>query len=178
MTEREKSNLKEIDALIRRKNDLPAPLNSANPSALAGLEKRSDEIRSQKLGIFGEFRANKIERSAAIQQLRMIHNTRLEAAKFALEKGIQVEKERIQLIADKYLYQITEEYLRDMQEMGVSNLKARLDTLFTLNDETTKALTKAQSAQWPETLKMRTIDGIMKKYQEFSDKLMADDKRA
>jgi hypothetical protein len=168
----DESKLKEIDALIRRGNDSIVPASTARESALAGLEERSENLKSQQLDIIGRFQAKKIERKSAIEQLRAIHQTRLDAAKFALSKALEVEKGRIDLVANKYLYQITQEYLQDMAVMGLSNEGARTKTLFALNDQTTKALMEANAAQWPETLRTKTINSIMKRYEDFSNSLM------
>lgn len=173
----DESKLKEIDALIRRGNDSIVPSSTARESALAGLEERSEILKSQQLDLIGRFQAKKIERKSAVEQLRVIHQTRLEAAKFALSKALEVEKGRIDLIANKYLYQITQEYLQDMAVMGLSNEGARSKTLFALNDQTTKALLEAQAAQWPETLKSKTVSSIMKRYEDFSNSLMDGEKK-
>lgn len=177
MNGNDESKLKEIDALIRRETQSIVPAATGQESALAGLQERSENLKNQQLDVIGRFQARKIERKSAVEQLRAIHQTRLEAAKFALTKALEVEKGRIDLVANKYLYQITQEYLQDMAVMGLSNEDARRKTLFALNDQTTKALLEAQAAQWPETLKTKTITSIMKRYEDFSNGLMDGDKK-
>jgi hypothetical protein len=178
MTGNDESKLKELDALIRRGSDSIVPSSTSQQSALAGLEERSENLKTQQLDLIGRFQANKIERKSAVEQLRAIHQTRLEAAKFALGKALEVEKGRIDLVANKYLYQITQEYLQDMAVMGLSNEESRSKTLFALNNQTTKALLEAQAAQWPETLKNKTINSIMKRYEDFSNNLMDGEKKS
>jgi len=170
------SKLKEIDALIRRGTESIVPTPAAQESALSGLEERAERLKVQQLDLIGKFQANKIERKSAVEQLRAIHQTRLDAAKFALTKALEVEKGRIDLVANKYLYQITQEYLKDMAIMGLSNEDSRSKTLFALNDQTTDALVKAESAKWPDTLKKKTIDSIMKRYEDFANNLMGEKK--
>ena len=175
MAENDGSKLKELDALLRRGSESIIPASTARESALAGLAEQTENLKNQQLDLIGRYQANKIERKSAVEQLRAIHQTRLEAAKFALTKALEVEKGRIDLVANKYLYQITQEYLQDMAVMGLSNEGARTKTLFALNDQTTKALLEAQAAQWPEALKSKTINSIMKRYEDFSNGLMDEE---
>jgi hypothetical protein len=91
------SKLKEIDALIRRGTESIVPTPAAQESALSGLEERAERLKVQQLDLIGKFQANKIERKSAVEQLRAIHQTRLDAAKFALTKALEVEKGRIDL---------------------------------------------------------------------------------
>jgi hypothetical protein len=63
-----------------------------------------------------------------------------------------------------------------MAIMGLSNEDSRSKTLFALNDQTTDALVKAESAKWPDTLKKKTIDSIMKRYEDFANNLMGEKK--
>jgi len=177
MAENDGSKLKELDALLRRGSEAIVPASTARESALAGLEERTETLKNQQLDLIGRYQAKKIERKSAVEQLRAIHQTRLEAAKFALTKALEVEKGRIDLVANKYLYQLTQEYLQDMAVMGLSNEGARTKTLFALNDQTTKALLEAQAAQWPDTLKNKTINSIMKRYEDFSNGLMDTEKK-
>jgi hypothetical protein len=178
MAENDGSKLEELDALLRRGSESIIPASTARESALAGLAEQTENLKNQQLDLIGRYQANKIERKSAVEQLRAIHQTRLEAAKFALTKALEVEKGRIDLVANKYLYQITQEYLQDMAVMGLSNEGARTKTLFALNDQTTKALLEAQGSQWPETLKSKTITSIMKRYEDFSNGLMETEKKA
>ncbi|GEM_PF-4993711 len=177
MNEDDESKLKEIDALIRRGTESIVPAAASQGNVLSGLEERSETLKKQQLDLLGRFQAKKIERKSAVEQLRAIHETRLEQAKFALTKALEVEKGRIDLVANKYLYQITQEYLHDMALMGLSNEDARTKTLFALNVQTTAHLQQAQAAQWPETLRTKTIAAIMKRYEEFSNNLMDGDKK-
>ena len=172
MSDADDSKLKEIDALIRRPTESIALPNTAKESALAGLEERTEKLKEEQLDIIGRFQANRIGRKAAVEQIRAIHQTRLKAAEHALTRALEVEQGRIDLVADKFLYQITQEYLQDMAVMGLSNEGARSAILFALNDQTTKVLLDAKAAQWPESMKTKTIEAIMKRYEEFSNGLM------
>ncbi len=158
--------------MIRRPTESIALPTNARDSALAGLEERTEKLKEEQLDWIGRYQANKIERKTAVEQIRAIHQTRLKAAEHALTRALEVEQGRIDLIADKFLYQITQEYLQDMAVMGLSNEGARRATLFALNDQTTRALLEAKAAQWPESMKTRTIEAIMKRYEEFSNGLM------
>jgi hypothetical protein len=178
MTENDSSRLKELDGLLRRGNESIVPAATARESALAGLEEQSKNLKNQQLDLIGKFQAKRIERKSAVEQLRAIHQTRLDAAKFALTKALEVEKGRIDLVANKYLYQITQEYLQDMAVMGLSNEDARTKTLFALNDQTTRNLLEAQGAQWPEVLRSKTLNLIMKRYEDFSNGLMDEQKKS
>ena len=104
-----------------------------------------------------------------------MYDAQLEVGKHRLKPAVDVEKQRVDLVANKYLYRITEEYLRDMRDLGLGNYDARMNTLFTLNEETTKLLEKAEAQDVPQSIKDMTIDAIVKKHKEFYTRIIAEE---
>jgi isocitrate dehydrogenase len=159
-----------VNQIIKRQeNPVAKPLPSDRP--LAGIEEQAEATRQKALGIIGRFQSGQVVRKAALEELKAIQNTHLEATKHALKQALAVDKQRVDLIAKKYIYQITEEYLRDMQTLGMQNYQARMTTLMRLNEETSRLLAQADAQNVPDRLKDITIEAILKKHREFYDSL-------
>jgi hypothetical protein len=174
MSDVPKHDWTKIDSLVRRNTqEVAQPLPADLP--LSGIEKRLEDIRVQRLGVIGRFKAGLIEKRAALGEIEALSTAHLEATKHALKRAVEVDHQRVDLIAQRYIYQITEEHLGDMREMGMHNYQARFDTLLKLNAETAKLLQQAEGQDVPVTIRQRTIEAIMKKYDEFSKKLTAED---
>jgi hypothetical protein len=163
-----------IDALVRRPTDLTAqPTPPELP--LSTVETRIEVIKNQRLGVFSRLKAGSIAKQAALEEIRALSAAHLEATKHALSRALEVDKQRVDLVAQKYIYQITEEHLKDMREMGLQNYDTRLKTLLKLNEETSKLLQQASGQDVPEFMRQQTIERIVKRYQEFSDTIMGSD---
>jgi len=142
---------------------------------LAKLEAQTEQIRQRKLDLIGRWKAGGIQRHAALQNLRAMYDAQMAATSQALDRALQVEKQRVDLIAQKYLYEITQEYLGDMDVLGLRNVGARMETLLKLNDEMARLLEKAQGQDVPEMMKESTVKAIHKKYNEFFQRLVAEE---
>lgn len=143
--------------------------------ALDSIPDRADEIRKTRLDIIGKMKANSIERKAGLEAIRSMYEAQMEAGKHALKRAVEVEKQRVDLVANKYIYQITQEYLRDMNDLGIHNYNSRMETLFRLNAETTTLLEQAESQSVPQSLKDTTVDAIFTNHTEFYERLIADE---
>lgn len=141
---------------------------------LEGLELLADKVRKDRLSLVTRLKAGAIERKAALEKMQVIYDAQLEATKHALQRAVEVEKERVDLIANKYIFEITSEYLRDMGDLGIHNYKARMQTLLALNVEVAKLFREAQGQDVPERIKERTISAIIAKYEEFSAQLVQE----
>lgn len=175
MTDRPKNSPQDwenIDKIIR-KEDQSSLQTSAKP--LEALEKYTDGIRENKLDLLGRFKAGGMQRRAALEMLNVMYEAQLDASKHALARAVDVQKERVDVIAKKYIFEITQEYLRDMETLGLQNFQARMQTLLTLNEEAAKLLRQAEGQDVPERMKKTTIEAILKKYHEFLAQLVADE---
>jgi hypothetical protein len=163
-----------FEALAKRQQ---TPLgNSGNADKpLAPINEQIEAIKNQELDLIGKFKRNGINRRAALESLRSMYDAQLTAANHALKRAVDVEKERIDAVANRYIFQITEEYLRNMRELGLQNFESRMDTLLQLNATMVKLLEKAQVQDVPPSVRDATIENIQKKYKEFSDRLMEEE---
>jgi hypothetical protein len=59
--------------------------------------------------------------------------------------------------------------------MGMHNFTARMETLMNLNTETTRLFKQAEGQDVPVVIREKTVEAIMKKYEEFYRKLTAED---
>jgi hypothetical protein len=151
------------------------PTADSSGNALAPINEQIETIRHQNLDIIGKFKRNALDRRATLEALRAMHDAQLEGARHALKRAVDVEKQRIDVVANRYIFQITEEYLRNLNEMGLQNIESRMQTLLQLNEVLGRMLDKAQTQDVPESIREATISNILKKYQEFSDKLMEEE---
>lgn len=142
---------------------------------LATINEKIEAIRHQELDIIGRFKRNAIDRNAALAAMRQMHDAHLEATKHTLKRAIEVEKARVDTIADKYIFQITQECLRNMAELGVKNIESRAETLLKFNETIARLLEQAQAQDVPSSIRDMTIENILKKHREFADKVMQED---
>lgn len=165
------------DALMQtqRRTELRPVATPATP--LAPIETQIEEIRQKKLGIIGAFKRSGIERRAALTQLQELHSAQLESTKHALEAALMIDKRRIDVIADKYIFHLDEEYLNDLRELGIKNFEGRMSALLQLNSTAARLMEAAEAQDVPQAMKQTTLQGIIKKHQEFFDRVMAEETR-
>jgi hypothetical protein len=163
-----------VDSLLRKEEHKTIP-STGRSDPLSPINDKIETIRKQELDIIGRFKRNAIDRRAALEALQAMHDAQLEAAKHALKRAVDVEKERIDAVANKYIFHITEEYLRNMRELGLQNYESRMETLLQLNETMARLALKAASQDVPDSIRTSTIENIHKKYREFSDRLMEEE---
>ncbi len=163
-----------VEALARRQQTALAT-NGDSSKPLTPISEQIEAIRGQELDLIGRFKRNAIDRRAALESLRSLHDAQLAAAKHALKRAVDVEKERVDAVANKYIFQITEDYLRNMRDLGLQNFESRMETLMQLNTTMARLLEKAQAQDVPPSVRDATIENIQKKYKEFSDRLMEEE---
>ncbi|HWG19902.1 MAG TPA: hypothetical protein VG225_05165 [Terracidiphilus sp.] len=166
------------DALMQAQHRTTALTPDATPvNPLAPIEVQIEELRQRRLGIIGSFKRNGIERKAALNQLQELHNAQMESTKHALEAALAVDKRRIDVIADKYIFHLDEEYLKDLRELGIKNFESRMTALLQLNTSAARLMEAAEAQDVPPAMKQTTLQGIIKKHQEFFDRVMAEETR-
>jgi hypothetical protein len=171
-------NWDNVEAIARRqKTGLSAQPAPPSPS-LAPINEQIQSIREQELDIIGRFKRNGIDRKAALEKMRVLHSAQLEAAQHALKRAVDVEKMRVDTVASKYIFQIQEEYLLYMEQLGLTNHKARMETLLKLNETTTALLKKAEGQDVPPSIRDATITTIFKKHDEFAARLADEEIRS
>jgi hypothetical protein len=163
-----------VEAITRRQETALGTTQDAD-KPLAPINQQIENIRNQQLDLIGRFKRNAIDRKAALESLRSMHDAQLEAAKHALRRAVDIEKERVDAVANRYIFQITEEYLRNLRDLGLQNYESRMETLLQLNVVMARLLEKAQAQDVPPSVRDATIESIQKKHKEFSDRLMEEE---
>lgn len=166
---------KKVDSLLRSEATPAMPVALNNREALESIPDEANKIREERLDLFGRLKANGIERKMGLEKMRALYEAELEVGKHRLKRAVDVEKQRVDLVANKYLYRITEEYLRDMRDLGLGNYDARMKTLFTLNEQTTRLLEDAEAQNVPQSIKDMTIDAIVAKHKEFYKRIIGEE---
>lgn len=164
-----------VDAIMRKQEGAAITRPGGPDNPLAPISKQIEAIRKQELDLIGRFKRNQIERREALKSLQAMHDAQFEAASHALKRAVDVERERIDTVANKYIFHITEEYLRNMRELGLQNFESRMETLMQLNETLKNLLERAQAQDVPSSIREATVENILKKYREFADKLMQDE---
>jgi len=162
-------------ALQKQQGGAVMKTGATDNNPLAPIKQQIENIRQQELDIVGRYKRNAIDRRAALQALQAMHDAQLDAAQHALKRSVDVEKQRIDTVADKYIFHITEEYLRNMRDLGLQNFESRMETLLQLNKSAAALLEKALAQDVPSAIRDATIENITKKYREFSDRLMEEE---
>lgn len=162
---------------LARRQQTGLTASGAAGSPLAPIEDKIETIRQKELDLIGRFKRKSIDRRAALGELQALHGAQLEATKHALKRAVDVEAQRVDTVANKYIFQITEEYLRYLRDLGLQNYESRMETLLQLNETTAKLLDRAQNQDVPPSVRELNLENIHKKYKEFTDKLMEDEVR-
>ena len=84
-----------VDAIVQKKELAVATMGFSN-KPLAPINDQIEAIRSQEIDLIGRFKRNAITRKAALESLRAMHDAQLDAAKHALKRAVDVEKQRIE----------------------------------------------------------------------------------
>lgn len=103
----------------------------------------------------------------------MRHNSK--GQKHALHRLLDVEKARIDTVANKYLFHINEEYLKYLNDLGIQNYESRFNTLLELNKTMARLLEQAQAQDVPPSVRESTIQSIVKKYHEFAKRIVEEE---
>jgi ABC-type transporter Mla MlaB component len=164
-----------VDTIMRKQEGAAVTKTGGTDNPLAPINQQIETIRKKELDLIGRFKRNQIERREALKALQAMHNAQFEAATHALKRAVDVERERVDTVANKYIFHITEEYLRNMRELGLQNFESRMETLMQLNETLKNLLEKAQTQDVPSTIRDATVENILKKYREFADKLMQEE---
>jgi hypothetical protein len=160
-------------ALQRAQSAPLTPIETQSPT-LAPIDAQIAQIRSQKLGVIASFKANKIERTVALTKLKALTDAQLEASTHALRAAVGIEKERINVVANKYIYQLNEEYLTDLGELGLKNLETRMNTLLKLNQVVAGLIAAAEAQNVPASIIDETVQAIASKRKEFFDRILEE----
>jgi hypothetical protein len=163
------------DALLKKQETGAVVKVGGAETPLAPINEKIESIRKQELDIIGRFKRNAIDRNAALEAMRSMHDAHLEATKHTLKRAIEVEKARVDTVADKYIFHITAEYLNNMAELGVKNIESRTQTLLKFNETIARLLEQAQAQDVPNAIRDMTIENILKQHREFVDKVMREE---
>ena len=165
----------QVNAIMRKQESGSVVKVGGADNPLAPISQQIDAIHKQELDLIGRFKRNLIQRREALKALQAMHDAQFEAATHAMKRAVDVERERIDTVANKYIFHITEEYLRNMRELGLQNYESRMQTQLQLNETTKRLLEQAQAQDVPSAIRDATIENILKKHREFADKLMQEE---
>lgn len=159
---------KSVDAVIRleKKGSQEVVADSlANP--VQNIVKEPD-------GIIMQFKAQKIQRKAAIDLMKIWYSSQLEVAEHQLKTAVQLKKKSTETDAAKFLMDINARHIQYLIELGITNVKQRMEALETLQEQTAKMYEKITIKDWPKEMIDQTINAISKLNSRFFDKIMEE----
>ena len=110
---------------------------------------------------FGWFDPRKgIAKKAALQELEVFYEKRLDVLAYKLEQAGQVEKARSHLIAEEYLKELDAQHLEVLSQIGLRNKDTRERGLLQLTDMTVARLKEVNEKDWPPELVNETIQEL------------------
>jgi hypothetical protein len=164
----ERSDWSKIDAMTRKDSVQDAEL-VISPSAAAPM------ATAQTIhGVIAKFKANSLERRAALEEIQLATRARLDVFGHQLQEAAKTKKAEATMIAKQFLAQIDADYQHVLHEIGVRNEGARRETLKKIGDETSRDLDEIQNKNWPDFMIKATIELIMKRYTKFLARLDED----
>jgi len=155
-----------------------------NPQARKGaLEvKAPDELLESNetpTDIVTRYKANKIKRNNAIEQLSVWYDAQLEITKTHLKEAVIAKKEQIGREAQQFITELDRRHLEFLAEIGLKNKAIRESTLIKLADQTKDSLSELESRRatgtYPDFLINETIEAIINVHRKFFEKLQRDD---
>src|SRR5260370_12613292 len=87
-----------INAVVR-KADSSVARTSPQDKPLAGLDEHANQLKAERLDLWGRVKARSIDRKTALEKISVIYETQLEAMKHALNSPLEVENQKVDLIA-------------------------------------------------------------------------------
>jgi hypothetical protein len=167
-------------ALQRRHSDTTMPLNPERPLEVPqklgrALESGGNSSAVEKPdGFIANYKANKIEREAAIDHLKVWYQSQLEVAKHQLHEVVRVRKAQASIQAEQFLRSLDQQHLEYLADLGLRNMTTRQRMLLELGDQTSSILAEVVDRDWPPEMMEQTVMSIIELRQRHFDKIMQE----
>jgi hypothetical protein len=125
-------------------------------------------------GVLAEFKAKRLTRKAALDQLTVYYDAQLDVVKTRLAETIRVRKAEATLKAEEFLQVLNNEHIEFLTELGLRNEDMRNRAFIKLNEQTTKSLREVENASWPTEMIDMTLEAMIARYKKFMGKLASD----
>ncbi len=136
---------------------------------------KKDVINAEPEGILAQYRANKIKQDTALKMMKEYHHAQLEVSKHQFMKAVELKKRLTDIDANKILEEMNQKYFSFMKQLGLKNVKERMELLIQLNRQSSELLEQTDSEDWPEQMKRKTIEQIFQLQERFENKIMRED---
>jgi hypothetical protein len=121
-----------------------------------------------------KFKANQIEKKAALRNVEVWYKGQIEAAEHAVKEAVRVRKAEATKVAERLLMDINEEHFRYLTSLGLRSEATRRRAMLELGDQTSQTLNEIESRDWPPQLIEQAMHGVMGRQTRFFQKLMED----
>jgi hypothetical protein len=168
-SEKKKTDWEKTEALIRRTSLTPAEREGApeEPSAQVPVVRDSMAVghpipdAKALQGILAQWKANTLERRAALDAMKENYASQLTVLKHCLTAVAKVKKSQADVLAREYLSELDARHLEVLTEIGLRNKDTREKALLELTDRTVEKLREVQAKDWPEALIEDTIQKLL-----------------
>lgn len=134
-----------------------------------------DVIQAEPEGILAQYRAKKIRQDTALKMMKEYHHSQLEVSKHQFMKAVELKKRLTDIDADKILEEMNQQYFSFLQQLGMKNIKERMELLLQLNIQSSQLLAQIDEEDWPEQMKRKTVEQIFQLQERFENKIMKED---
>lgn len=166
-------------ALQRHSRDTNLPLDPNQPLAVPeSLRPHSEAVTPAPVkkpdGVVASYKANKIERKAALAQLDVWYEAQLEVTKTRLAEVVRVRKAEATVLAEQFLRSLNDQHLQFLTDLGLRSERARSDALLKLGDQTTETMRQLQGRDWPPEMVEEMLGVVIARHRAFMKKLSHD----
>ncbi len=156
----DRSKWSKIDRALEKSRRENLPLHPDRPLDVPGqLHGPDAENVAKPDGVIASFKANKIERRAALEHLEVWYKTSLDVAKHRLGEVARVRKAEATVIAEQFLQNLDQLHLQYLMDLGLRNEAARQKALLDRSSKRSKTgrpFPSTTKAAWPSWISTRT----------------------
>jgi hypothetical protein len=154
--------------------------NPTSPSASGIIGKSESKFGTdivntdEPRGILAKFQKQILSRKASIEALKARYDSELEFLTHKLSKACQVEKAKIDVMAEQFLQELDAQNLQVLSELGLRNKETRERALLALTESTVAKLKEVQEKDWPPTLIDSVVGELLALRKRVVDEIMAE----
>lgn len=159
---------KNVNALIKKEKA------GSQENLTQSLAKPVEAMAKKPEGIIAQYKANQIERKAALGFLKVWYGSQLEVAEHQLRTAVMLKKRATETDAERFLMDINAQQIQYLIDLGITNVEQRMEALEKLQDKTVKMYEKIRGKDWPQEMVDQTITAISSLNKRFFDKVMEE----
>ena len=146
---------------MARPDEAPSSDGALVPSRPQDVAIPSPANIGEPTGILAKYKANKLERKAALKALEKSYSGQLSVLEHQIVKAEGLRKTEISVLAEEFLKDLDARHLEVLAEIGMRNKGTREAALVNLTEQTVEKLKDVQQRDWPESLVRDTVRDLL-----------------